>query len=123
MLLDGGIQLESCALARLSTKTVLSQNLSSHIAGALETLVPQLVMTSNCLGPRTEWWLSVGMKWASGPCQGSEKSYESLKLSIASQGWLETRVVSLTLIACDNTCADGRHKGGVDPDQGPARNS
>ena len=86
MLLDGGIQLESCVVARLSAKTVLSQNLSSHTAGALETLVPQLVMTSNCLGPRTEWWLSVGMKWALGPCQGLEKSFDSLKLSIASQG-------------------------------------
>ena len=41
MLLDGGIQLESCAVARLYAMTVLSQNLSSHIAGAFETLVPQ----------------------------------------------------------------------------------
>lgn len=111
MLLNGGIQLESCAVARLSAKTALSQNLSSHTAGALETLVPQLVMTSNCLGPRTEWWLSVGMKWALGPCQGLEKSFDFLKLSIASQGWLETRVVSLALLACENTCAYGRRKG------------
>ena len=37
---DRGILLESWTIARLSAETVLSQDLSSHIAGALETLVP-----------------------------------------------------------------------------------
>ena len=54
MTFDGGILLESWTVARLSAKTVLSQELSSHIAGALETLAPQLVMTSNL--EKGGWW-------------------------------------------------------------------
>ena len=73
MTFDGGILLESWTVARLSAKTVLSQELSSHIAGALETLAPQLVMTSNL------------EKAGGGPIRGLERSLVSLKLSIASQ--------------------------------------
>ena len=73
MTFDGGILLESWTVARLSAKTVLSQELSSHIAGALETLAPQLVMTSNL------------EKAGGGPIPGLERSLVSLKLSIALQ--------------------------------------
>ena len=93
------------------------------LLGHLRPWYLKLVMTSNRLVPRTEWWHSAGIEWASGPCQGLKRSFDSLKLSIASLKVARDLGCISRAHHLRNTCADGQRKGGVDPDHGPARNS